>query len=69
MSGCGIKLEHDVKGKVDPVEVKHTLILDTNLLYLHYKQECATLFVLEADINNCADEKLNSFINSFTYSR
>lgn len=67
-TSCQPKIKHevDVKGKVEPVEVKHNIVLDTKLLYKAYQDECALLYTAEEDINNCADDKLNDFIENFT---
>jgi hypothetical protein len=68
ITGCGkVKLEHEVKGKVDPVDVKHYIVLDTNALTEYYKTECGLLFTAQEEIDACASQKLSDFMAQFTY--
>ena len=65
-TSCGVK--HKVEGnvKVDPISVQHKVVLDTELLYKAYLDECATLYTVPAEVSKCADDKLNDFVQKFT---
>lgn len=68
LAGCGkVKLEHEVKGKVDPVEVKHYIVLDTEKLEKYYRLECEKQFTTQEEIDDCTNEQLGKFIEQFTY--
>lgn len=68
LAGCGkVKLEHEVKGKVDPIEVKHYVALDTEKLEAYYREECEKLYTTEEDIEACTNEDLAKFIEQFTF--
>jgi len=67
LSGCAVKVDHDVKGHVDPVEIKHYVVLDTTKLEAYYRSECEKQFTLEEDIDKCTKESLGKFISQFTF--
>lgn len=68
LSGCGIKVEHDVKGHVDPIEIKHYVVLDTTKLEGYYRSECEKQFATEPEITDCTNEELAKFLKQFTFT-
>lgn len=65
---CAVKVEHDVKGHVDPVEIKHNIVVDTTKLEAYYRLECAKTYSIQADIDKCTTEELGKFLETYTYS-
>lgn len=68
-AGCGVKIKSDPI-RVDPIRVEHRIILDTAELYKLFQADCKAAAVdpLDtAEINACADTKLNDFIEKFTH--
>ena len=68
--GCGIKIKPEpVKIETSPIEVNHRIMLDTDALYEYYQIACESEVVdpsNQAQINQCADQKLNDFVTNFT---
>ncbi len=65
---CGVKVKSDPI-RVDPIKVEHRIILDTTELYKAYQQTCTDELPVgstQEEINDCADTKLNDFIEKFT---
>jgi hypothetical protein len=55
--------------KVDPIQVTHKIVLDTQELYKHYQEICKEELPVNSpqeQINTCADVKLNDFIEKYT---
>lgn len=67
ISGCAVKVDHDVKGHVDPIEIKHYIALDTTKLEAYYRSECEKLYTDQTDIDKCTQEDLGKFLSQFTF--
>lgn len=65
--GCQPKIKGDVDVKVQPIEVKHTISLDTDKLEDYYRTECSQLYTVQQDIENCVNQKMTDFLQAFTY--
>lgn len=68
LAGCQAKLKHEVSGKVEPVEIKHYVALDTDKLESYYRSECSKTYTLSSDVEKCTDEELGKFLDKFTHS-
>lgn len=66
INGCAIKHNVEVKGKIDPIEVRHTVSIDTTSLHKFFEEQCAITNTNSVDIMKCADDKINKFMEKFT---
>lgn len=70
-AGCQpkIKGEADVNVKVQPIEIRHYVALDTTKLEAYYRDQCEKLFTVQSDIDSCTTDDLGKFISQFTFQQ
>jgi len=65
---CAPEIKGKLEAKVEPIEVRHLIVLDTDKLEAYYKSICEETYTTDLEIEKCTNEALGKFIDQFTFT-